>query len=356
MLNQMTIRKSLSCSVSYGSGGLGRHFAEMVEETRSLGKLHHYYTPGIQPHDPQGRIVTSRLSTLLPNTPIRYSPGWLCHLGGDLFDRAVAHQLSSCDEFESLGGQALHSFRRARELGCEVLHLQAANSHVNNVHRQHQKALRQYAIEGSWLNEAQRQKTLQEYAMADVIYVASDYTRQTFLEAGVPASKLRTRTFKVNPRYQPAARKAEDGIFRIVYIGSLTVMKGIPILLEAFHRLPDKNAELILVGGWATRGMRQYLQAWLAQDTRIRLCPGDPLPYLQQADVCVHPSYEDGFAYAPMEALACGVPVIVTEDTGMKEHVQEGINGYVIPTGNWNALLTTLETAISSPLTKGTVV
>jgi glycosyltransferase involved in cell wall biosynthesis len=64
---------------------------------------------------------------------------------------------------------------------------------------------------------------------------------------------------------------------------------------------------------------------------------------LQQADVYVHPSFEDGFAYAPMEALACKVPVIVTPDTGMKEYVQEGINGYVVPTGDWEAILERLE-------------
>lgn len=337
------MRKSLSCSAPYGSGGLGRHFAEMIEETRSHGTLHHYYTPSIKPNDPHGQVVQGQIRHLISKTPIRYSPGWLCYLDGDLFDRAIAANLTPCDEFESLGGQALHSFRQAYKLGCQVLHLQAANSHVDNVKKQHQKALKQYPIESSWLNEAQRQKTLQEYAMADIIYVASEYTKNTFLEAGFPADKLYRRTFKVDSRYQPGTHEVKDNIFRVIYIGSLTVMKGVPVLLEAFHRLPDKNAELILVGGWATRGMRQYLQSWLAKDTRIRICPGDPLPFLQQADVCVHPSYEDGFAYAPMEAIACSVPVIVTQDTGMKEYVQEGKNGYVVPSGDWEALFDRLQ-------------
>jgi glycosyltransferase involved in cell wall biosynthesis len=344
------MRKSLSCSVSYGSGGLGRHFAEMVEETRSAGKLHHYYTPSIKPNDPHGQVVAVRFGSIIPKTPIRYSPGWLCHLSGVLFDRAVAAHLTPCDEFESLGGQALHSFRQAQKLGCQFLHLQAANSHVDNVQRQHQKALRQYPIESSWLNEAQRQRTLKEYALADLIYVASEYTQNTLLAAGIPATKIRHRHFQVHPRYQPAPDRVQDGVFRVIYIGSLTVMKGIPVLLEAFHRLADRNAELILVGGWSTRGMRKYLQSWLAKDDRIRLAPGDPLPLLQQADVCVHPSYEDGFAYAPMEALACGVPVIVTEDTGMKEYVQDGCNGYVIPTGDWSALLDRLQALQKKPL------
>jgi glycosyltransferase involved in cell wall biosynthesis len=80
------------------------------------------------------------------------------------------------------------------------------------------------------------------------------------------------------------------------------------------------------------------------------MAPGDPLPALRRADVYVHPTYEDGFAYSPMEALACGVPVIVTEDTGMKEHVVEGVNGYIVPTGNWEALLERMEHVLNHPL------
>jgi glycosyltransferase involved in cell wall biosynthesis len=66
----------------------------------------------------------------------------------------------------------------------------------------------------------------------------------------------------------------------------------------------------------------------------LQIAPGDPLPHLRRADVLVHPSFEDGFGYAPMEALACGVPVIVTDQTGMKEHVRAGANGSIIPAGD----------------------
>ncbi len=82
----------------------------------------------------------------------------------------------------------------------------------------------------------------------------------------------------------------------------------------------------------------------------IHVAPGGPLPALQHADVFVHPTYEDGPGYALMEALACGVPVVVTEDTGMKEYVQEEINGHVVPTGSWKALLERMEHLRRHPL------
>ncbi|MEM8602008.1 MAG: glycosyltransferase, partial [Bacteroidota bacterium] len=87
-----------------------------------------------------------------------------------------------------------------------------------------------------------------------------------------------------------------------------------------------------------------------AADPRIRLAPGDPLPHLHRADAHVHPTYEDGWAYAPAEALACGVPTVVTEDTGMAEIVREGENGYVVPTGSVEAIVDRLQKLHGSPL------
>ena len=52
----------------------------------------------------------------------------------------------------------------------------------------------------------------------------------------------------------------------------------------------------------------------------------------------MHPAYEDGFAYAPAEALACGVPVLVSEDTGMKELIGSPRDGLVLATGDGVAL------------------
>ena len=59
----------------------------------------------------------------------------------------------------------------------------------------------------------------------------------------------------------------------------------------------------------------------------------------------MHPSYVDAFSYGAAEALACGVPVIVSEDTGMKDLIEAGRNGLVWPTGDLPALTETIEAA-----------
>jgi glycosyltransferase involved in cell wall biosynthesis len=263
----------------------------------------------------------------------------------------MAARLSEPSErYMGFVGKSLHSFRKARALGSTCCELVAANSHVENVRRLHERACRDTQIDDRWLNRAQRRKTLAEYACADRIYVHSNYTEQSFLDAGVPASRLRRTVLTVAPRFQPPARRPDDGVFRVVYVGRVEATKGIPLLMEAFRTMPLDAAELILVGGWSTRAMRLYIERCMAQDDRISVAPGDPLPTLQRADVFVHPSYEDGFGYAPMEALACGVPAIVTEDTGMKEYVADGENGYIVPTGSVHALVERLEAVHCAPL------
>lgn len=332
----------ISCNAPYGAGGLGLHLAHLVEHARANGELGGYSCARPRTGDEQiGQAISSGLAAaLLRWSPARYSPGWKSFIHVDAFDRAVASAMAAAPEsLVAFVGQALHSFRKARRLGTSRLILVAANSHVSNVATQHRLAIKRYPLESSWLNRAQIAKTLREYALADQIHVATDYTFESFAAQGVPAEKLVKVPLTVSDRFTPAGRKPFDGVFRIVYVGSLTVAKGIPLLVDAFEKLSIPNAELVLVGGWATRGMKAYLRSACARNARIKLRAGDPLPHLLQASVCVHPTYEDGFAYAPMEAKACGVPVIVSSDTGMKEYVEAGVDGNVFPTGDLDALI-----------------
>jgi glycosyltransferase involved in cell wall biosynthesis len=341
----------VSCGAQFGYGGLGRHLAELVAGVRSAGDSVRYYAAGVPAGDSDGEAVAVRwLPWAFRFTPVRFSHGWKIFLGGWGFDYAVAGRLLRGRTVTAFAGAALRTFRRARRLGYAELHLESASAHVCHARRRYDEAYRRHPVEGDWLAPRLRARILAEYDLADVIWVNSEYARQTFLAEGVPADKLRWRALTVDPRFRPPPVRPENSGPQVLYVGSLTVSKGVPILVEAFARYPDPNARLTLVGSSGTRGMARWLVAALARDSRVRVAPGDPLPHLLTADVCVHPSYSDGFGYAPAEALACGVPVIVTEDTGMKELVREGVNGFVVPTGSVDALHDCIEHLINHPL------
>lgn len=342
----------LACNSPFGQGGLGQHFAQLVEESREAQQLHQYFAPEVPTNDPRATSLTVSTYGLLRYTPLRYSVRGRTYVLSELFDWTMARHLpADATRYMGFVGESLRTFRRAKRLGYDQLELVAANSHVDNVLRLHEQAAQAHGIRDSWLGTLLARKTRQEYEQADLIYVHSDYTRQSFIDAGIPASKLRRTVLTVDPRFVPPKERPSDGVFRIVYVGRIEATKGIPLLLDTLHQLPF-DAELTLVGRWGTRTMRRYMEDWCRREPRICVSPGDPLPALQKADVFVHPSYEDGFGYAPMEALACGVPVIVTSDTGMKEYVKEGVNGYVIPTGDGEALRDRLVHLHRNPLAR----
>jgi glycosyltransferase involved in cell wall biosynthesis len=267
----------------------------------------------------------------------RFSPAWRMWSASVRFDARAARGLFAADHLIAFNGTALAQFRAAPHAGLSTRSLVSANSHMRRVVRQHELAYRQYPVERPWATHLVR-RNLSEYAHADRIYVASRYVRESFTEEGFGEERLSLFPLTPDARYEPAGTPSRSNTFDIVYCGSLLVHKGVPLLLDAVRRLGHEDLRLILVGGWKTRAMRRFIQGACRDDPRVSVRPGDALPWFRSARLCVHPAYEDGFAYAPAEAMACGVPVIVSEDTGMKELIDPGRDGVIVPTGSVDSL------------------
>lgn len=339
----------VSCPAPFGAGGLGRHLKELAdavdrrgEPARCLcGVARGHMEPSASPlHE---ELHVTGLTTSLARLT-RFSPAWSNLRRSVAFDGYAAKRLPAGEHLIAFNGQALKQFGAARRADYESISLLSANSHLRRVARQHAKAHRQYPLERSWATRLVR-RNLKEYAQADRIYVASRYTWESFVDEGYPEERLSLFPFVPDPRYALAAEAPTADTFDVVFIGRLSADKGVPLLVDAVRRLAHEDLRLILVGGWNSGGMRRFLGDAAARDPRISIGPGDPLPHLSRASLCAHPSYEDGFAYAPAEALACGVPVLVSEDTGMKDLLDVGVNGMVLPTGDLSVLSETIDAA-----------
>jgi glycosyltransferase involved in cell wall biosynthesis len=338
----------VSSPAPFGAGGLGRHLQEICDALDRRGPaamcmcgvaLGHT-SPATSPLHDELRVPTrTPLRKLL-----RFTPAWANLRRSVAFDRYAARRLPPAEHLIAFNGQALRQLAAARQAHYESVSLLSANSHLRSVVRQHAKAHRQYPLERSWATRLLR-RSLLEYDHADRIYVASRYTLESFVAEGYPEERLELFPFVPDPRFAPGQTHATTDTFDVVFTGRLTVDKGIPLLVDAVRRLDHPDLRLVLVGGWSSRGMRRFLQEALARDPRISIGPGDPLPHLRRARLYAHPTYEDGFAYAPVEAMACGVPVLVSEDTGMKDLVDPGVNGLVLPTGSLTALSEAIDAA-----------
>lgn len=346
-------RTLLSCSAPLGVGGLGRHLEEIAGALQRRGDASAGVTvicgsaersASRARGDLRAAALTRGLKPL-----VRFSPAWRLWLTSVSFDADAARRAPVADQLITFNGTALAQFRAARARQTESIALVSATAHMRHVLAQQARACRQYPLERPWASRVLT-RNLREYALAERIYVSSNYIRESFAREGFPEEKLAHFPLTPDARFQPPPERPAGPAFAIAYVGGLTVDKGVPLLLEAFARLPHDDMRLLLVGGWKTRSMRRHVQSACARDARVELVRGDPLPALQRARLCVHASYSDGFGYAAAEAMACGVPVLVSANTGMKDLIDAGTNGLVLPSGDVDAWTDAIDAAYRGEL------
>jgi glycosyltransferase involved in cell wall biosynthesis len=348
----------VSCSARRGVGGLGRHVHEILATLERDGRPARDIC-GLDDARALGaeEVLARALDRMRPGRLVRTlptpaSPGTRARAFMVEFDRYAARALPKGEHLIAFNGQATAQFHVAARTGYRSLALVSANPHIRRLAGQHARAYARYPLERSWAARL-LERNLAEYAQAQRIYFASAYVRDSFLEHGFREEDLVCFPLTPDPRYERRTQPPSGPRFEVVYVGSLSVHKGVPLLIDAFRRLGHADMRLTLVGGWGTRGMRRFVQSACAQDTRIEAAPGDPLVHLRRARLYVHPAYEDGFGYAPAEALACGVPLLVSEDTGMKELIDSPASGRVLPTGDLDALTDAIDAAYRGEILGG---
>ncbi|MBN1296628.1 glycosyltransferase, partial [bacterium] len=73
------------------------------------------------------------------------------------------------------------------------------------------------------------------------------------------------------------------------------------------------------------------------------------VPFLRSIDLLAMPSHKEGFSNALLEALACGVPVVVTDVGGNAEAVRDGVEGFVVPAGDQHSFQEAVLRMIKTP-------
>lgn len=248
----------------------------------------------------------------------------------ELYDRLAASRVpAGTDLFVGWSGHSEKGIERANQLGALSV-VERGSSHIRVQREILREEYERHGVDPRLPSARTVEKEEREYAAADYVAVPSEFAASTFRERDFPSERLIQVPLGVDTEGF-APRSQDDSIFRVVFVGQLSLRKGVPYLIEAFDGLGLDDAELVLIGprtGEITR--------WLDR-CRFELRLPGTIPHgeldgwYSQGDVLVLPSVEDGFGMVLLEAMACGIPVIATRHCGAPDVIRDGEDGFLVP-------------------------
>jgi len=190
-----------------------------------------------------------------------------------------------------------------------------------------------------------------------VIAVSTNTARDAEYLFGVPRSRIAVVPHGVSPGLRPMSSEelssARERLHLperfILFVSTIEPRKNLLTLLEAWAMMRDRP-DLVIVGGWG----------WNYEPIRDRISRlGDRVHHLEAlepsdlpavynlARVLAHPAWYEGFGLPPLEAMACGTPVVVSDSSSLPEVV--GDAGLVVAAGDADAWRQALEKVLGDP-------
>lgn len=264
----------------------------------------------------------------------------------EAFGEFTARNLPDCDLLVGWSSATLEAISVAHDQGTRVV-IERGSSHIL-----HQTSILSdlHAKNGrSFKGTSNRtiERELAEYEAADLIAVPSKYAAKTFTAYGMPTEKVFVNPYGVDlEKFTPrSSAKLKRSQAKILFVGQVGLRKGIPELLSAFSGL-KADATLSLVGPLEA-GTPKPVQRDVRVLGSIPMC-SLPACY-READVFCLPSWEEGFPLVLLQAMACGLPVVATKETGAGDIITSGVEGEIVPAGDIVALRDALDRLASNP-------
>jgi len=275
---------------------------------------------------------------------------WLLYDSKKRFDRAVSRAISTehLDAVVALNFSAWASFQAARKAGA---------LRVLNFIDSHPRYQNRYLRELCGLGDPHRElvfpevigRVENELELAELIFVPSSFVAGQLDAVGIPAEKVAIEPYGVDlSAFQPAAdgQRPSRTSSRCLFVGQISYRKGVGVLLEAARRLSGRPVEFQLVGPMVSpEVVRRMPESVSWRGARVQ---EGITEVMRQADFFVLPSVEDAFGLVTLEAMASGLPVIVTSHVGASELVSDRKEGLVVPPGDVPALVGAIDELVEN--------
>ena len=247
------------------------------------------------------------------------------------------------DVFIVLSSFANESIKKCSKYGVKLivehasLHLKYDTIHVDN----------EYARWGLTPPSANTplwcvEREQREFQSCTTIVVPSKLAKESLVSSGICPNKIRVNPLAVDVNlFRPIQTDDQPITFSILNVGSITIRKGILGLMWAFNEAKLVDASLTFVGSGYENISRSEIFNQLKSEN-INFIGSINQRYLpqiySQSSIFIMPSVSDGFGLVALQAMSCGIPVIVSDKCGVSECVVDGKTGFIYQSGNYEKL------------------
>ena len=344
------MRVSIFCPQKFHSF----HFAEQLYKHDALNFLYtsYYGRFGKKQNNIGIDIPRTKIRTNFLATVLNYGFNPFHELYGYYyFGEWASSHIEDEDIVVSWGLAALPIIRKAKERGIISI-VERGSAHAVT---QRDLLIEEYETYGESTDALQRsfsqkrmERELLEYELADYIEVPSEFTRRSFIEQGVSSTKLIKGFLGVDLKLFRELPK-QDKVFRVIYTGQMSLQKGVHYLLRAFAELNLPNAELWLFGS-SREEMVPFFEKYDGHFQHFGPVPQQELhKYYASGSVFAICSIQEGMAQVQPQAMACALPVICTSNTGGEDIITDGVEGFVIPIRDVEAIKEKIQFLYDNP-------
>ena len=241
---------------------------------------------------------------------------------------------------------AVETFRAAKRVGARCI-LDAAAFHYT----EQDGVLFPKTHEFSRAERALRRRKRIEIELANLIICCSELARQSYLAAGLSGDRIVVNSLGVDvDLFRPDGGANRTGPTKFVFVGTASRRKGFDVLLEAFRMMSGAfpSAELHVIGDPASAS-RLMENSWDKVVMHGKLNRRGLAQVLSVMDCLVLPSRIESFGMVVVEALAAGIPAIVTPSVGAAEAITVEKNGWIVPAGSAVALSKQMSLCCTEP-------
>jgi starch synthase len=255
------------------------------------------------------------------------------------FDRWMARNLEACDVFHCLSGFGLAAHAVAKQRFGALTVCDRGAPHIMFDDALQRDEHDRWGVKFGGIRPGVVVRELAEYDACDAIVVPSTFARSTFLDQGTPADKVHHVPFGVDLDLFRPIEAPRPSRFVVLFAGQIGVPKGIGYLLEALHDEASRGELDIWLAGTIDPAVRPLLRRfegafrYLGHVSRTELAA-----VYSRASVLVLPSVAEGMALVLAQAMACRLPVIATTNTGVEDLATDGVEGFIVPPRDANAI------------------